>query len=69
MYDNDTHGSYDYQSADLERQVATATPHQLVLIMFNGLMDELIRLKAISRQNAMRKRRRVSIVASIFLMR
>ncbi len=46
MYDNDTPGSYDYQSADLERQVATATPHQLVLIMFNGLMDELIRAKS-----------------------
>lgn len=46
MYDNDTADSYGYLSADLERQVATANPHQLVLIMFNGLMDELVRAKS-----------------------
>ncbi|MBT0718844.1 flagellar export chaperone FliS [Rosenbergiella epipactidis] len=46
MYSNDTLDGYDYLSADLERQVATATPHQLVLIMFSGLMDELVRAKS-----------------------
>ncbi|MBT0727579.1 flagellar export chaperone FliS [Rosenbergiella australiborealis] len=46
MYNNDSVNGYDYLSADLERQVATATPHQLVLIMFNGLMDELVRAKS-----------------------
>lgn len=46
MYSNDNLDGYDYLSADLERQVATATPHQLVLIMFSGLMDELVRAKS-----------------------
>jgi len=46
MYSNDTLDGYDYLSADLERQVATATPHQLVMIMFSGLMDELVRAKS-----------------------
>ena len=46
MYDNDIAENFDYQAADLERQVATATPQQLVLIMFNGLMDELVRAKS-----------------------
>ncbi|MBT0725200.1 flagellar export chaperone FliS [Rosenbergiella sp. S61] len=46
MYSNDNLDGYDYLSADLERQVATATPHQLVLIMFGGLMDELVRAKS-----------------------
>ena len=46
MYSNDNLDGYDYLSADLERQVATATPHQLVLIMFEGLMDELVRAKS-----------------------
>ncbi|MGV3345507.1 flagellar export chaperone FliS [Enterobacteriaceae bacterium LUAb1] len=34
-----------YQDADLAIRTAAATPHQLVLMLFNGLMDELIRAK------------------------
>lgn len=35
----------DYQSADIGIQTAGATSQQLVLIMFNGLMDELVRAR------------------------
>ncbi|HEI6849722.1 TPA: flagellar export chaperone FliS [Yersinia enterocolitica] len=36
---------HDYQSADIGIQTAAATSQQLVLIMFNGLMDELVRAR------------------------
>ncbi|AKP33097.1 flagellar export chaperone FliS [Yersinia aleksiciae] len=36
---------HDYQSADIGIQTAGATSQQLVLIMFNGLMDELVRAR------------------------
>ncbi|PKH24973.1 flagellar export chaperone FliS [Enterobacterales bacterium CwR94] len=34
-----------YSDADLAIRTAAATPHQLVLMMFTGLMDELTRAK------------------------
>lgn len=34
-----------YSEADLAIRTAASTPHQLVLMMFNGLQDELIRAK------------------------
>ncbi|OON38768.1 flagellar export chaperone FliS [Izhakiella australiensis] len=34
-----------YGDADLAIRTAAASPHQLVLMLFSGLMDELIRVK------------------------
>lgn len=34
-----------YGEADLAIRTAAATPHQLVIMLFNGLMDELVRAK------------------------
>lgn len=34
-----------YQEADLAIRTAAATPHQLVVMLFNGLLDELTRVK------------------------
>lgn len=34
-----------YQDADLAIRTAAATPHQLVVMLFNGLLDELTRAK------------------------
>ncbi|AHG19684.1 flagellar biosynthesis protein FliS [Chania multitudinisentens RB-25] len=45
MYSNEQEGFGPYQQYDLAIQVAAASPHQLVLILFNGLMEELIRVK------------------------
>ncbi|MCE0489855.1 flagellar export chaperone FliS [Pantoea sp. Mb-10] len=44
MYGNrsETHG---YSEADLAIRTAASTPHQLVLMLFTGLQDELIRAK------------------------
>lgn len=36
----------EYQQSDLAIQAAAASPHQLVLMLFNGLMDELVRAKS-----------------------
>lgn len=37
---------YDsYQQVNLDAQAASATPHQLVLMLINGLLDELVRVK------------------------
>lgn len=45
MYGNEDPGHDHYHQSDLAIQAAAATPHQLVLMLFNGLMDELIRAK------------------------
>ncbi|EJL87168.1 flagellar export chaperone FliS [Pantoea sp. BIGb0393] len=44
MYGNSSeiHG---YNDADLAIRTAAATPHQLVLMLFTGLQDELVRAK------------------------
>lgn len=37
---------YDsYQQVNLDAQAASATPHQLVLMLIDGLLDELVRVK------------------------
>lgn len=37
---------YDsYRSVDLESRAATASPYQLVLVLFDGLLDELSRAR------------------------
>ena len=46
MYGNTPQGAGDYQQSDLAIQAAAANPHQLVLMLFNGLMDELVRAKS-----------------------
>lgn len=46
MYGNNPQGPGDYQQSDLAIQAAAANPHQLVLMLFNGLMDELVRAKS-----------------------
>ena len=46
MYGNDPQGTDHYQQSDLAIQAAAASPHQLVLMLFNGLMDELVRAKS-----------------------
>ena len=46
MYGNIPQGAGDYQQSDLAIQAAAANPHQLVLMLFNGLMDELVRAKS-----------------------
>ncbi|KJM59182.1 flagellar export chaperone FliS [Pluralibacter gergoviae] len=46
MYGNDPQGTDLYQQSDLAIQAAAASPHQLVLMLFNGLMDELVRAKS-----------------------
>ncbi|GAB6261796.1 flagellar export chaperone FliS [Photobacterium sp. CCB-ST2H9] len=38
-------GFDSYQSVDLDAQAASANPHQLVLMLIDGLLDELIRVK------------------------
>lgn len=44
MYGN-SQGFTGYSDADLAIRTAAATPHQLVLMLFSGLMDELVRAK------------------------
>ncbi|HEX4500509.1 MAG TPA: flagellar export chaperone FliS [Scandinavium sp.] len=46
MYGNNQEGFGQYQQSDLAIQAAGANPHQLVLILFKGLMDELVRAKS-----------------------
>ena len=46
MYGNEQQGYGHYQQSDLAIQAAAANPHQLVLMLFNGLMDELVRAKS-----------------------
>ena len=46
MYGNTQEGYGQYQQSDLAIQAAAANPHQLVLILFKGLMDELVRAKS-----------------------
>lgn len=46
MYGNDQEGYGLYQQSDLAIQASAANPHQLVLMLFNGLMDELVRAKS-----------------------
>lgn len=46
MYGNQQEGYGLYQDSDLAIQAAAATPHQLVLMLFSGLMDELVRAKS-----------------------
>lgn len=45
MYGNNQEGLGQFQQSDLAIQAAAANPHQLVLMLFNGLMDELVRTK------------------------
>lgn len=46
MYGN-TRESYDaFYETDMAAKVAAATPHQLVIMMFDGLEDELVRAKS-----------------------
>lgn len=44
MYGN-SNDFTQYQDADLAIRTAAATPHQLVVMLFNGLLDELTRAK------------------------
>lgn len=46
MYGSEQDGFGQYQQSDLAIQAAAANPHQLVLMLFNGLMDELVRAKS-----------------------
>ncbi len=46
MYGNEQQGFGHYQQSDLAIQAAAANPHQLVLMLFNGLMDELVRARS-----------------------
>ena len=46
MYGNEQQGYGHYQQSDLAIQAAAANPHQLVLMLFNGLMDDLVRAKS-----------------------
>ena len=46
MYGTQQEGYGLYQDSDLASQAAAATPHQLVLMLFSGLMDELVRAKS-----------------------
>lgn len=46
MYGN-TRESYDaFYETDMAAKVAAATPHQLVIMLFDGLEDELVRAKS-----------------------
>ncbi|PJC86428.1 flagellar export chaperone FliS [Vibrio sp. HA2012] len=38
-------GYGSYQQTNLDAQAASATPHQLVLMLIDGLLDEMIRAK------------------------
>lgn len=38
-------GFSSYQQVDLDAQAAAANPHQLVLMLIDGLLDELTRIK------------------------
>lgn len=46
MYGNNQQGYSEYYESDMAAQVAAATPHQLVQMLFNGLTDELVRAKS-----------------------
>lgn len=46
MYGNSEEGYGEYYQSDMAAQVAAATPHQLALMLFNGLTDELVRAKS-----------------------
>lgn len=46
MYGNQREECSQYHESDLAVQAAAATPHQLVLMLFSGLMDELVRAKS-----------------------
>lgn len=39
-------GYSQYQELDLASKTASASPHQLVLVLYAGLMDELVRAKS-----------------------
>lgn len=45
MYANEQEGAGQYRQMDLATQATAATPHQLVLMLFKGLTDELVRAK------------------------
>lgn len=50
-----------YQESDLAMQAAAASPYQLVMMLFNGLMDELVRAKShISARRFDRKARSIN---------
>ncbi|WP_027252366.1 flagellar export chaperone FliS [Photobacterium halotolerans] len=38
-------GFDSYQSVDLDAQAASANPHQLVIMLIDGLLDEVVRVK------------------------
>ncbi len=63
MYDEPMAGLY--QQTDIDIQAAAATPHQLVIMLFDGLRDELIRAKG--HIEAGRYEQRVLINVLIFL--
>lgn len=46
MYGSEQEGFGQYPQSDLAIQAAAANAHQLVLMLFNGLMDELVRAKS-----------------------
>lgn len=46
MYGHKPEDPCQYQQAGLEMQAAAASPYQLVLMLFNSLMDELVRAKS-----------------------
>lgn len=46
MYGNTQESYGSLYESDVEVRVAAATPHQLVLMMFTGLTDELVRAKS-----------------------
>lgn len=46
MYGNAHEGTTLYQESIVAIRAAAATPHQLVLMLFDGLMDELMRARS-----------------------
>lgn len=46
MYGNTQDGYDAFYETDMAAQVAAATPHQLVMMLFGGISDELVRAKS-----------------------
>lgn len=65
MYDTQD-GYSQYKEMDLAARTAAASPLELVLVLFSGLMDELERAKSHIENNAMSARRKASTNVSIF---
>ncbi|STK08208.1 lateral flagellar chaperone protein (FliS-like) [Escherichia coli] len=62
-------GYSQYKEIDLAARTAAASPLELVLVLFSGLMDELERAKSHIEGRRSRRKPRASINASTFSMR